>query len=363
MAQFVAEGGLIRPLTSFLAAEALAATGAIHGSHQGESMYGRTRSGSSFRSGPSRKRQKTSLRGARRVVHFDDETSYPTPRDTTKAPTIMVTRPGLRTRTRATRYRSQLGRRVGKYSTRKTNTQVSWALIDSLGTKVYADVADKKFASARLINIPFNSNEENINTRKGNIVNVRGVKIRLWWQLNVDIFGNNLTTPLQVRWCILNPKKNTGVQNLDLDDFFIDTDPTDNITAPFLDGGNADSFYYMNRKINREQFGVVKQGTFVLNNNRNGGYTNNSVHVQLSPSAYKKVSCYIPINRQMVFATNGAVHPEQNLYFCWWYCRLGDPALAQAFVEGTPEPQTDGTVPLQCRMEKITYFRNSQMFN
>lgn len=109
----------------------------------------------------------------------------------------------------------------------------------------------------------------------------------------------------------------------------------------------------MNRKINRELYGVLKEGQFVLQNSP-GGNAASASNVVVRNTGNRGLNIYIPIKRQMIFENTTSTTPTENIYFCYWYCKLGDLDSAKAF--------STGAKPIYQFHETITYFRNSAMF-
>ena len=247
----------------------------------------------------------------------------------TMAPTLRVNK---------TPYRPILGRKPGKYSTRRhTHDGLNSSLLD------------KQTYFNRLIEVPFNDDDDKINARHGRLCKVHGVKLRIWFQLKEETEASiAYDHPIQVRWAIVNPKENDGSSKTAITaptDFFIDPNPDEVQTMNFPTTGK--SFQYMDRKINREDWGVLKEGKFVLLQNPA------SVSTRMSLEAHHKLSIYVPVNRQMKFADNIVDRPEQNLYFVYWFCNLGDFNDSQAFTSG----------PIRANFEYTTYFTNSKMYN
>ncbi|AKV62277.1 putative capsid protein [Hermit crab associated circular virus] len=248
---------------------------------------------------------------------------------------------GISTHMRKSAYHRNLGRRVGKYSTRRT-----------LYTGFKNDLVSKKTYWSRLIRIPHYGagQEEHIKYRRGAYCNVRGVKINYWFSMDA-----NTQYPVQVRWAIINPKVNEGT-DLTLvtnpENFFISKDPTTEQSENFPTTGNY--FKYMNRKINRELYGVLKEGTFTMSIDPAAAVPNPGV-VYRPGSAVKKIALYVPVNRQMkwnnVVAGDANGYPEQNLYFVWWY---------DTAANDNTNPSASPLV--QEFHEKTIYFKNSQMF-
>lgn len=247
--------------------------------------------------------------------------------------------PSMMTRTYKSRYHHQLGRRPGAYSTRRTQNPLDQTVAQ-----------DKQWYSERLVLVPHSADDTEINTRKGQLVNVRGVKLRMWFQLRGE--GSNLLKPLQIRWAILNPADNDGTDlTTGPANFFIDPNPTSTQAKDFpaTSGAETRCFDFHNRKINRDEFGIVKEGSFVITN-KNGLDNSN----RFGQDILKSLNLYIPINKQMKWTNDVTPYPETNLYFCWWYTTMGETSTSQRY--------TGATAPLIMDGEFITYFTNSRMF-
>lgn len=170
--------------------------------------------------------------------------------------------------------------------------------------------------------------------------------------------------PLRFRWAVVFPKEQPFVPNTigGEPDFFITVNPNTSQSIPFpKDTGGH--FALFNRKINREKFGVMKEGSFMLHNDVasvSTTYTGNPTsRAKVTAGTSKVISLYIPINRQMKFPFNqpgsSFANPEENCWFVWWYAQdMRLTGEAQAF--------TDGVAPVVEELEKTTYFRNSQMY-
>lgn len=265
--------------------------------------------------------------------------------------------PTLHSRTyRRTAYRNLLGRRVGKYGTRK-------ATINETNTSL---APDRQQYWDPLVYIEWSDNDDIINVRKGRLVNVRGVKIKHIFKLNPDIARTDpiFHKPLRVRWAVVFPKEQPFFPNTisGEPDFFINSNPSTSIATAFPKDTGA-HFALFNRKINREKFGVMKEGQFILCNDQgNSNATFASAPTsrgKVTTGTTKIINMYIPINRQMRWGTNQTgsafANPEENVWFVWWYaqdCELT--GSAQKFASGSP--------PIVDDLEKTTYFRNSQMY-
>lgn len=245
----------------------------------------------------------------------------------------------MRQRTaRRTVFRTNLGRKAGKYSTRRVATQ---------GDK--NNLGDKRTHWARLIEIPHGT-EDSINRRKAALVHLKGIKLRAYFRLKNEGEGQPLyNLPLQVRWAIINPKENLGADLTSTQlptDFFINENPSLEMAKSFPATGKC--WDYFNRKINRAKYGVLKEGQFILRNDVGSNGT------RLAAKALHQLSIWIPINRQMKWANDATSFPEQNVYFCWWYAQQGDNTDLQKFATG---------LAIDEHHERINYFTNSRMFN
>lgn len=208
---------------------------------------------------------------------------------------------------------------------------------------------DKLQLVESLIRVPY-SDTERMNSRQGRLANVRGVKFRCWFQLkNQAESSTKVDSPIMVRWCILNPKENTGVTgDVGPTNFFISVDPDQEEATDFP--GTGTSFSYMNRQINRRQYGVMQQGKFVLHQDP---ASNNS---RLGMGAKKNINLWLPIKRQMKWPNNTTEEPNTNIYFCYWYCQMGDNTASRKF-------PTSNDAPLEMNFEAVTYFKDSPGFN
>lgn len=243
---------------------------------------------------------------------------------------------------RRTQFRTNLGRRAGKYSTRRHAVKGDAATIP-----------DKTMASFRLMQIPYDADESKINTRRGNQVKVSGVKLRIQFKLNnlPTSDANQTLRPLMVRWAIINPKVNNGGLTVPTEDFFISSNPVSKQSEDFPALGPQ--FVWMNRKINRELYGVLKQGQFILQNSPSGN-ASSGTQIVVRNTGMRGLNIYVPIKRQMIFEATTSTVPTENIYFCYWYCQLGDGDDAKVF--------DTGSKPISQFHEHITYFRNSAMF-
>jgi len=295
----------------------------------------------------------------------DIDTVYRTPptyAPRTLAPRPIMTRATIK-RGRGGRYHRNLGRKPGSYKTRR-NTQEGFK----------RDLQDKTFSSTRLIQIPWSEDEAIINTRRGQLTNVRGLHFNAWFKQPFDLATGAIVkyqAPIQVRWAIINPKENTGAISLGTSNFFVSKNPVSDMSDDFPGSGKC--FDFMNRKINRELYSVMSQGMFVLqppidtgtatsyNTSATGGADETAVQnrQRLGPGSFKKVSVNIPIKKQMRWDSNQAgvagQYPDQNIYFCWWYCQMGD--------DSTEKRYTVSRTPVRVDYEVTNYFTNSKMFS
>lgn len=205
---------------------------------------------------------------------------------------------------------------------------------------------DKTQYVERLVTAPY-STDEKMNSRQGRLANVRGVKLRMWFNLkNQSEVSNKFDYPIMVRWAILNPKENTGeLGDVGPTNFFIGVDPDQEEATDFPGTGNC--FQFQNRQINRRQYGVMQQGKFVLHQNPS------STSDRLGLGAQKSIYLWLPIKRQMKWASNVTETPNTNVYFVYWYTVKGDKDTARYFTDG----------PIDMTAEAITYFKDSPGFN
>jgi len=260
------------------------------------------------------------------------------------------------------KYHRNLGRRPGAYHIRRYTTE---------GYK--RDLVDKTFYSTRMISIPYSENEAVINARRGRLCNVRGLHLNCWFKFPFDTTSGTkrkFQAPIQVRWAVINPRENNGGFSLSTSDFFISKNPVEEMTNDFPSEGKC--FDYMNRKINRELNDVVSQGMFVLHppietatarafntgtSGTDGAETDNNQ--RLGAGSFKKISVNIPIRKQMKWDSNQAPpagdFPDQNLYFCWWYCQMGDDSVNKRY--------NTTLTPVRADWEITNYFTNSKMFS
>lgn len=254
------------------------------------------------------------------------------------------------------RYRNQLGRKPGKYGTRR-----NWYQSIEDGNE-----QDKKAHFHRLISAAWSENETQINKRRGQLCNVVGVKVRMLWEMKATLTANAnaYKQPIQIRWAVVNPKENSGsdlLRNASPNEFWIDADPTSNMYKNWTTTGNCMS--YTSRKINRDAWGVLREGTFVLCPNPSGT-GDNTLDARLGRSMGNQLNLWIPVRRQMSWTTNDEVTasrwPEENIYFVWWYCKQFDSTDAQKMNSATADDIAQ--MPFRTVCERTTFFKNSQMF-
>mgnify|MGYP000228474275 CR=1 FL=1 len=253
---------------------------------------------------------------------------------------------------RRSQYNNQLGRRPGSYKVRRHTV-----------TAQVTNVPDKTVNSFRLIYVGHDTDETKINKRRANIANVKGVKLNCWFQMPEEANQEfaSVAYPIQVRWAVINPKDNNGGGTISTNEFFIAANPEDTLTRDFPASG--DSFQFMNRKINREQYGVLKEGHFVLRPDPGNAATvtpsaPNTGNKRMAASTQKNIKCYVPVKRQMQWAdtaTTKPTHPEQNLYFVWWYCKLGDMVSGNRFSAANPAVLNNH--------EMTTFFTNAKLYS
>ena len=242
--------------------------------------------------------------------------------------------PSIRSGFRRTNYFTTLGLRPGRYPSKKHNQQSQNAsLIDKVQ---YVD---------RLIRVPY-SDTEQMNARQGRLANVRGVKFRAWFNLkNQSEISDKLDVPIMVRWAILLPKDNQGLNgDVGPDNFFISADPEGEEATDFSAAENC--FGLQNRQINRRKYGVMQQGKFILSQNPA------STNSRLGTHAFKALNLWLPVKRQMKWSSNTVEFPNTNIYFVLWYTKLGDKNTGAQFTDG----------PLEFHWEALTYFKDSLGF-
>lgn len=249
-----------------------------------------------------------------------------------------------------TKHRSNLGNTRRRYRWRKYFYKGSSNGDDSLD--------DKRLHVFRLIKIPFTAADATGNTRNKRFCYVRGVKLRWWIKIKDQYTSTTGTTgdknwdqysPLQVRWAIISPKTNTG-QTTDVSagtDFFINPETTTEAYKDFPSTGvNVE---YINRRIARDNYGVVTEGSFVLEPSSSG-----TASVKHGYQA-KMINKWIPINKVMEWETNstgpGDDEPLTNLYMVMWYVSKHDLTEPQLF-------PTSGATPIEHYFERTCYFRN-----
>lgn len=257
--------------------------------------------------------------------------------------------PGVQSRTTPTKFRAQLGRPIGKWSTRRHTHYTSFTRGE----------ADRELSAHRLINVPWSEEESQINKRRGNLVAVKGVKLRMQFQIDRALASTELGLdfPLEFRWAIINPKDNDGltVTNQFDDQFWITKNPNEQMADSFRTTDNY--WVYQTNTINREKYGVIKEGRFSISPiilSQEGQFA-------LMKKMNHTIETYIPINKQMKFDANStgatAAWPEQNVYFVYWYTTMNDLGEIQLF-----DNTATKTVPFYHKWEATTYFKNSQMY-
>lgn len=247
--------------------------------------------------------------------------------------------PSARTRIRKSRFNANLGLAPGSRSSRRCRYEES----DS-GT------SDKTLRAVPMIFAQYSDTDTRMDVRNGRIANVSGVKMRMWMQIkNQATNTNKFDNPIQVRWAIVNPLKQTTGTVLDVTlgiNFFVSDLPTADDAANFPNTGNC--FKYMNRKINKRAYGVLQEGTFVLANDTS------STETRMDIKSKKFLSTYIPVGRQIKWGSNGTStaqsFPLTNVYFVYWYCQQGHRDDFLVF-------PTANDAPMDMDMETITYFR------
>lgn len=336
-------------------------------------LYDRATGGNRLRAinnriGESMSRYNLRKRESGRVVTPDRRAKKPRTLFATRAPVANAIAPTLaptmrnnvihqsHRSTRRTHNYGTLGRKPGRFATRRVKA-------GEANTTAASVVRDKEVQITELVFIEKagSAEEDIINKRRGMLVHVKGVKFRCIMRLNQDISLDNvvMAVPIRVRWAIVIPKANKiltetitpGHPRAVLPEFLVDPNPSEKMAMTWTNTGIH--FDLFNRKINREQYGVVKEGQFVLNTDDGIGNTGTRVSVPMKSVA--TLNLWIPIKRQMVFSNDGSGSPDANLYFVWWYARDNDLSAAQKWA-------ADADKPIQECHEKITYFTNSAMY-
>jgi hypothetical protein len=245
--------------------------------------------------------------------------------------------PAFRTAMRRTRFRAELGQRMGYQPSKRDNFSGS----DNTAP-------DKRLKTVRLVRIPYSDTDDVMNRRNGRIADVVGVKFRAWFNLKQNIVESSSfwDRPIQIRWAIINPMENAGSE-ADITggtNFFVATSPGSDDTEDFPTTGTA--FDYMNRKINSRRYGVLQQGTFLISNDPAASNT------RVNTRASKFIKFYVPLKRQMKWGNNLSGgendYPNANIHFVFWYCQQGDKDTSQKW-------STDS--PFDFHYEHQTYFR------
>lgn len=251
--------------------------------------------------------------------------------------------PSFRSRMRKTRYRVELGERIGYMPSRRTGYNGGSSINQ-----------DKRLDVTRLVKVGYSDTDNIMNSRTGRLCDVIGVKFRAWFTLKTELVENSpiWDNPIQIRWAIINPQDNTGA-NSDIStgtNFFVSTDPGEDDTVNFPNTGTC--FKYMNRKINTRKYGVLQEGSFLLSNDPAANNT------RVDMKSKKFISFYVPIKRQMKWPNNGIsdadAYPNANISFVWWFVKMGDKDTAQQF---------NTTQPMDWHYEHITYFRNADILD
>lgn len=268
---------------------------------------------------------------------------YPTPQKLFQDPDPMPTARKRQRVAAPSRFRSTLGRRPGKFGSRK----------HSVNNGTYAPFLDKALNSFRLVEINHGTDESQISQRRGDLVNVKGVKLRMWFRFQSDVgLDAKFTWPYQIRWAIVNPKNNNGGTFVPSSDFFIANNPTTKVSRDFPGTGNW--FDYMTEKINREEYGVLQQGSFIMAKDTTQTVSG-TVTYKSDRQGWKLLDIWVPINKQMKFNSTTSAFPDVNLYFVWWFDIMGYDGTAQVFTTLAGSPLE------QFHMKKI-YFSNSAMY-
>jgi len=248
--------------------------------------------------------------------------------------------PSARSKYSKTQYHGQLGLRPGTNGSKRFKHE-----------ERNVELNDKTLHKYPCIEVLWSDDDTVMNRRAGRLAVVKGVKLRVWWTLkNLSEASVKFDDPIQVRWAILNPKDQPLGTQSDVKDtnFFISDSPSNDDATDFPPQGTC--FRYMNRKINKRRYGVMQEGTFVIQNDVGSNNT------RMDMRGKKFLSLWLPINRQMKWAINttepSGRFPNTNIYFCWWYCAMGDNTEASKYVGVN-------NVPIECLHERITYFKDA----
>lgn len=300
-------------------------------------------------------RSSRNLRGTRRRGRLVAKPATKRSMGSAKRATGMQTGPSYQSRTKRARYTAQLGVPVTKHTSKKHTLHTSGG-----------DISDKQLAVQRLIAVPYSDDDTKLDHRQGKLCNVKGVKMRFWFSYECPFFNAYTSAdpnsslinirqmtidPIQIRWAILNPKDNDGLTtNKDLK-FFDSENPGVDDAKNFPTTGNC--FQFMNRKINNRQYGVVKEGTFILQPGQDSDGWTNGPRNKLSSK--KLINLWLPIKKQVRWENNatgtGDEFPTTNLFFVWWYCRLGDSTDPRKY-------PVDTINPIKYHYEKCTYWED-----
>lgn len=188
------------------------------------------------------------------------------------------------------------------------------------------------------------------NKRAFNLVHITGVKIRkmIWLQNLGDL------VPHVLRWAIIAPKfELKGNQSIANTNFFEREAPSDPTGDDGLDfSPTLPGISMMHKRINRRLYHVLKEGRKLMV--RNIGGTLNQVgggNRQIDMYAY--INEYIPLNRQMEFATDADVYPENhNIWFVYWIFPMNQKS------DATRVPATK----IQMQHDIFTYFRHPRNY-
>lgn len=186
--------------------------------------------------------------------------------------------------------------------------------------------------SRALIRVPHSADEDAMNSRHGNGILVRGVKVHYKFALQANYVGE----PITVRWAILiNRDKDTATDtntSLPTTDFFRSL-AVNEIGEPQQDFVATESSLKMSlRRINPLSYKVLRQGRFNLHNNRftNGTTWNNEVNGNKNQlSNYFILKKWLPLNTQVRFASDADTYPaDHNVYIVYWAYPFGKNAAA-----------------------------------